>query len=222
MLRPGGIETRRSHVAVQSELEGILKHSSNASGAFALGSDRNLIAMGDWSELLLFNGSDGWDTRHCGHAPTTCKLLSTRAEVVGRPAGAPDAHSEWQVTFLRLAPRSRLAWHTGTSNERLTAHLGLLIPRECVPPRPAVDGGHLDGGARPCELSVGSPSAVERLQWQEGRALVFDDSFFHSAANLATSSARYVLYVSFWHPELGPFVEPVPWPPIRSNPLVPP
>lgn len=111
-----------------------------------------------------------------------------------------EAKSEWQVTFLRLAPGSRLAWHTGTSNERLTAHLGLIVPSE----------ESADSDRPLAHLSVGSADGIARLTWRENRALVFDDSFFHSAVNRA-SSARYILYATFWHPDLGPFVEPVRW-----------
>lgn len=42
------------------------------------------------------------------------------------------------------------------------------------------------------------------MSWEAGRALVFDDSFLHTAIN-NSSDYRYVLYVTFWHPDLGPF-----------------
>ncbi len=48
-----------------------------------------------------------------------------------------------------------------------------------------------------CGLRVGG---VERT-WEEGRCLVFDDSFTHEAWN-NSAQARLVLVVDLWHPDL--------------------
>ena len=165
---------------------------------FKLGTDHHLIQSGDWSELILFNGTRGWDEAHCAVAATTCRLLASRLEVVGRPSReseeAPrEAGSPQQVAFMRLTPGARLAWHTGTSNERLTVHLGLRVP--------SADDGM-------CALSIGgaggSGGATTQVRWHEGHGIAFDDSFFHAAINNSTTT-RYILYVTQWHPELGPF-----------------
>ena len=37
--------------------------------------------------------------------------------------------------------------------------------------------------------------------WEEGKTLVFDDSFIHEVWHLGTKP-RYVLYCSMWHPEV--------------------
>lgn len=39
-------------------------------------------------------------------------------------------------------------------------------------------------------------------KWQEGRCLVFDDSFEHEAWN-HNDRARMVLLIQFWHPDLS-------------------
>ena len=58
-------------------------------------------------------------------------------------------------------------------------HLGLAIPPESA-------------------LEVGG----RRQRWEEGKVLVFDDSFEHQVWNNDTSRARVVLILDLWHPEL--------------------
>ena len=41
----------------------------------------------------------------------------------------------------------------------------------------------------------------ETRAWEEGRCLVFDDSFVHSVSHNG-SAARIVLIVDVWHPDL--------------------
>ena len=40
------------------------------------------------------------------------------------------------------------------------------------------------------------------VKWQEGRCLVFDDSFEHEAWN-RSDSVRIVLLIQLWHPDLS-------------------
>ena len=83
-----------------------------------------------------------------------------------------------QVFCSVLGANSHIAPHCGPVNTRLTCHLGLVVP-----PGPT--------------LRVGSEMAT----WQEGKCLVFDDSFEHEAWN-QTDSERAVLLIQFWHPDL--------------------
>ena len=46
-------------------------------------------------------------------------------EVTGKVAGT---YVPGQVTIFRLAPGAHLRAHTGPTNLRLTAHLGLIVP----------------------------------------------------------------------------------------------
>lgn len=116
--------------------------------------------------------------------------------------------------FSSLAPGSHIATHCGPTNRKLRLHLPLVVPEDVggepsgeasgcccvgdemllpVPDRPA-----RTAASRPaCWLRAGP----RRVQWREGKVLVFDDSFQHEAANYA-SSARIVLIVDVWHPDL--------------------
>jgi aspartyl/asparaginyl beta-hydroxylase (cupin superfamily) len=83
-----------------------------------------------------------------------------------------------QVFCSVLGSNSHIAPHCGPVNTRLTCHLGLVIPPDT-------------------SLRVGS----EVVTWQEGKCLVFDDSFEHEAWN-KSDSERIVLLIQFWHPDL--------------------
>jgi aspartyl/asparaginyl beta-hydroxylase (cupin superfamily) len=98
------------------------------------------------------------------------------------------------------------------SNAKLRGHFGLLVPPSGDP---SSDG---DGTA---EAIYATRSALrvgqETQTWVEGQTLVFDDSFEHEvwwqwapnervttdgAAKFESASARYVLIVDVFHPEL--------------------
>ena len=80
--------------------------------------------------------------------------------------------------FSVLEPGTQIAPHKGPTNVRLRCHLGIDVPERCG-------------------LRVGG---VERT-WEEGRCLVFDDSFTHEAWN-NSAEPRLVLVVDLWHPDL--------------------
>ena len=83
------------------------------------------------------------------------------------------------VYFSRLAPHSRVAPHAGPTNMRVRAHLGIDIPPDCG-------------------MRVNGTSAT----WDDGRCLVFDDSFPHEVWN-ESNRERIVLVVDLWHPDLS-------------------
>jgi aspartate beta-hydroxylase len=66
------------------------------------------------------------------------------------------------------------------TNTRVVCHLPLIVPEDCA-------------------LVVGG----ETHRWQEGRAIVFDDTFEHEAWNRGTRT-RVVLIVDIWNPHLSP------------------
>lgn len=82
------------------------------------------------------------------------------------------------TTFSALTPGAHLQPHCGVANLRLTLHLPLIIPPDC-------------------ELRV----VEETRGWEEGKCLVFNDSFVHEARN-NSDSPRYILLVDLWHPDL--------------------
>jgi hypothetical protein len=80
--------------------------------------------------------------------------------------------------YSALAPHTQIAPHHGYSNAKLRCQLPLRVP----------------GG---CRLKVGE----QEVEQQEGRCIVFDDSFLHSAWN-DSGEARFVLVFDFFHPDL--------------------
>jgi Aspartyl/Asparaginyl beta-hydroxylase len=135
------------------------------------GQHDDAIVDGDWREVVLF-GSGATQ----GVAPKTCALIETHVPEAVHLAQAGGG----EVIFSVLAPRTRLRPHCGTTNLRLTAHLGLSVP-----------------ATGRCEIRVGE----ERRQWKEGQVLLFDDSFEHEVIN-DTNESRAVLLLRFWHPSL--------------------
>lgn len=85
--------------------------------------------------------------------------------------------------FSVLEPGQRLPPHHGPYNGLLRLHLGLIVPE----PRAAV-GIRIDGKV---------------CHWEEGRALIFDDTFEHEARNESNSS-RVVLFIDFEKPMTFP------------------
>jgi len=83
------------------------------------------------------------------------------------------------VMFSVLEPGARLPAHHGPYNGLLRLHLGLIVPE----PREAV-GIRIDG---------------EVYHWDEGHALIFDDTFEHEARN-ESGHTRVVLFVDFERP----------------------
>ena len=96
-------------------------------------------------------------------------------ETLGRtPHGPRDG------MFTVLNPGVHITPHTGGVNLLLTCHLALRIPPGC-------------------SITV----AADERTWQEGRCVLFDDSFIHEARNQG-SEQRAVLLWDVWHPELTP------------------
>ena len=129
-----------------------------------------------WSEWLLFDGGH-WHRESCALFAETCELLA-------RLPGLTGWHREGEFvrgmcTILRLKPGAHLKPHFGITNQRLTAHLGLIIPEGPT-------------------ITVGNTTT----SWTEGKVLLFDDSFVHSVISPSWTTDRYVLLMQMWHPSL--------------------
>jgi len=106
--------------------------------------------------------------------PATARLL----------AAVPRAYGH--AMFSALAPGTDVSPHTGPTSKKLRVHLPLFVPARAA------------GGDPPCCLRV-----ADRVEPQEeGRALVFDDSFEHEAWNRHETQPRLVLILDIWHPDL--------------------
>jgi len=108
---------------------------------------------------------------NCARCPHTIAALDAL------PLARVRGHAP-EVLFSVFTPGTHLTAHRGVTNTRLVAHLPLLVPEDCA-------------------LSVGS----EIHHWQEGRVVVFDDTYEHEAWN-RSSRTRVVLIFDLWHPLL--------------------
>ncbi len=86
--------------------------------------------------------------------------------------------------FSILAPGKHIQEHRGPYKGVIRYHLGLKIPE----PR------------KQCRIRVGKDIGY----WEEGKSLIFDDSFRHEAWN-ETDGVRVVLFIDFVRPVKFPF-----------------
>lgn len=107
----------------------------------------------------------------------TAGLCPTTAALIEKIRGAATIGTAF---FSALAAKSLVSPHTGNTNAKLRCHLPLIVPAGCT-------------------LTVGD----REEELVEGRCVVFDDSFVHSARN-RSESIRVVLVVDFFHPDLTP------------------
>ena len=93
--------------------------------------------------------------------------------------------------FSILSPRKHILDHRGPYKGVLRYHLGLIVPRD----------------EEACRIRVGD----DVRHWEEGRSLVFDDTFNHEVWN-DTDETRVVLFVDV--------IRPLPFPESLINRLV--
>jgi aspartyl/asparaginyl beta-hydroxylase (cupin superfamily) len=97
--------------------------------------------------------------------------------------------------FSSLAPGAYIGPHVGASKAVLRCHLGLIVPDRC-------------------EIRVGT----EIRSWEEGKCLIFDDTFEHEAWN-RSEQTRIVLLIDFQRqgtvsselPEVNPAIDEEYW-----------
>lgn len=110
--------------------------------AFNLESDHSLIDGGSWKEFLLWE--DGlMNETSCEWMPTACEVFGKIKQITGYTTDGNPL--EGQITIFQLTPGTHLRAHTGTANDRLTMHLGLIIP-DGVSIRVANDTGGWEEG----------------------------------------------------------------------------
>jgi hypothetical protein len=126
------------------------------------------------------NYIDGWNTLIFY---VNGRKQSKSWEIAPRVAAIADEmlkYEEGELTMLSaLNPHSHIPPHVGPLNGILRCHLPVLVPEGCG-------------------LRVGG----EDVEWQEGRILVFDDSFVHEVWN-NSKELRVVLFFNIWHPCLS-------------------
>uniref|UniRef100_A0A3Q3RAF4 Uncharacterized protein n=1 Tax=Monopterus albus TaxID=43700 RepID=A0A3Q3RAF4_MONAL len=110
----------------------------------------------------------------CQGVPKTCSLLERYPEATGCKRG--------QIKYSVMQPGTHVWPHTGPTNCRLRMHLGLVIPRQG------------------CRIRCTN----QTREWEEGKVLIFDDSFEHEVWQEA-DHYRLIFIVDVWHPELMPY-----------------
>lgn len=133
-----------------------------------------------WREL---NNSRRWSVysfwnegkaypEHIARCPKTVKALKA-GQRWDVPGNGPTA------LFSILAPKTRIPPHTGPVNTRLVGHLPLIVPPGC---------GFRVGG--------------QQIEWEMGKAFIFDDSIDHEAWNDG-DLPRAILIFDTWSPFLS-------------------
>eukprot|EP00931_Biecheleriopsis_adriatica_P011155 TRINITY_DN112233_c0_g1_i1.p1 TRINITY_DN112233_c0_g1~~TRINITY_DN112233_c0_g1_i1.p1 ORF type:complete len:264 (+),score=46.88 TRINITY_DN112233_c0_g1_i1:62-793(+) len=127
---------------------------------------------GEWRELVMLGPGSERGRRLCPHTASLLESVAPARHLADSIGACGNA------IFAQLTPGTRLKPHCGPTNTRLTCHLGIEVPSGCA-------------------IRVGT----ETRRWQQGKCLVFDDSWEHEVWNTGTS-VRIVLLVNFWHPDL--------------------
>jgi aspartate beta-hydroxylase len=148
---------------------------------------RERVFTGDQVEQQNLRGSDGAPTwngyyfyRHGVRREDNCSACPVTTAALDRlPLSRVREHGP-EVLFSVFTAGTHLLPHRGVTNTRLVGHLPLIVPEECA-------------------LNVGN----ELHAWQEGRVVVFDDTFEHEAWN-RSSETRVVLIFDLWNPYLTP------------------
>jgi aspartate beta-hydroxylase len=116
--------------------------------------------------------------RHGEPRPENCARCPKTASAVDRlPLSVVPGHGP-EVLYSVFKPGTHLLPHRGVTNTRVVGHLPLVVPPDCA-------------------LSVGG----ELHAWQEGRVVVFDDTYEHEAWN-RSDRTRVVLIFDLWNPHL--------------------
>ncbi len=124
----------------------------------------------------------GWDGyyfyRHGARREENCdRCPATSAALDRLPLSRVRDHGP-EVLFSVFKPGTHLLPHRGVTNTRVVGHLPLIVPEDCA-------------------LNVGGEMHV----WEEGRVVVFDDTYEHEAWN-RSKQPRVVLIFDLWNPYL--------------------
>eukprot|EP00747_Dinoflagellata_sp_TGD_P170082 gnl/TRDRNA2_/TRDRNA2_200721_c0_seq1.p1 gnl/TRDRNA2_/TRDRNA2_200721_c0~~gnl/TRDRNA2_/TRDRNA2_200721_c0_seq1.p1 ORF type:complete len:432 (-),score=60.07 gnl/TRDRNA2_/TRDRNA2_200721_c0_seq1:60-1202(-) len=110
-----------------------------------------------------------WYDIFCEAAPRTCELIKSRPEIMKCPF--------MNVNYVKLNPGAHLKPHFG-NGPRLSAHLSVIAPEP---------------------MRAGMTVGDERRLWQEGKAIIFDDTYPHCVSHWG-AKPRFVMLVWFCHP----------------------
>jgi aspartyl/asparaginyl beta-hydroxylase (cupin superfamily) len=151
---------------IRSEVEALLTHEEGIPSLADISPDHRRIAPpGQWRSFFLW-GYGYRNDENCGRCPRTASAV----------AAIPGLNSAF---FSILAPGAHIPRHRGVTKAILTAHLGLIVPRQ----------------SEACRMQVDQ----QMLHWKEGKSFVFDDCFHHEVWN-DTNEQRVILLIQFRRP----------------------
>lgn len=165
-------EIREELMSVLGETRGFAPYVNHPEGSHGAEVWKGINRSWNWSTFHFWRHGERV-AENCARCPRTAALLES-IDLMHVPGYGPEA------MFSVLKPHSRIPPHHGTVNGRLIVHLPLVVPPDC--------------GA----LKV----AGEARGWQEGRLMMFDDSFEHEAWN-DSDETRVVLIFDTWNPQLS-------------------
>ncbi|HLP89573.1 MAG TPA: aspartyl/asparaginyl beta-hydroxylase domain-containing protein [Nostocaceae cyanobacterium] len=127
----------------------------------------------DWPEKDIYN--QGWEVfglyAFGQKIAENCNLCPETTKLIETIPGMVTAG------FSSLAPGTYIGPHFGATKAVLRFHLGLMVPEQCA-------------------IRVDK----ETRSWEEGKCLIFDDTFEHEAWN-RSDKTRVVLLLDFKRPE---------------------
>lgn len=124
-----------------------------------------------WDAFFFYRHGRRFDANHA-RCPQTSAVLDS-LDLCFIKEQAPE------VCFSLLAPGSHIMPHHGVTNSRLVMHLPLKVPSDCAL-------NLIDAGAH---------------HWQEGKLMMFDDTYQHEAWN-RSGETRLILLMDCWNPHL--------------------
>ncbi|KAJ1420462.1 hypothetical protein B484DRAFT_453109 [Ochromonadaceae sp. CCMP2298] len=177
----GGFQNYRSPRPLESTAAGEVEGDSEAPVSPGL----EATDKGQWNVCYFYlHGMDFGDNL------SRCPMTRRAIEAVPR-------HYH-HALFSSLAPDTHVKPHCGPTNKKLRCHLPIFVPPSSAVPGSSstADDPEAPDGAW---LRVGG----EFRALQEGKCVVFDDSFEHEAANPSLQQPRAVLIIDVWHPDLS-------------------
>jgi aspartate beta-hydroxylase len=151
---------------------GFAPYVNHADGTHGAQVFKEINRSANWTSFHFYRHGERVE-ENCARCPGTAALLDS-LDLQRVPGYGPEA------MFSVLRPHSRIPPHYGAVNGRLVVHLPLIVPPDC-----------------------GALSAVgEARGWEEGKLMMFDDSFEHEAWN-HSDQTRVVLIFDTWNPNLS-------------------
>jgi beta-hydroxylase len=159
-----GLEARWPEI--RAEVEALLAREEGIPPLADISPDHRRIAPpGKWRSFFLW-GYGYRNEQNIARCPKTAAAV----------AGIPGLNSAF---FSILAPGAHIPRHRGVTKAILTAHLGLIVPRQ----------------REACRMQVDD----RILHWDEGSTFVFDDCYHHEVWNDADEQ-RVILLIQFRRP----------------------